>query len=240
MKRYGLIGKKLTHTFSPSYFSKKFEDEKIFNSEYKAYELETISEILQLVDSGINGLNVTIPYKEAVIPFLDEMDDTASEIMAVNTIKIEKGLLKGFNTDFYGFKTSLLEKLEPNFNGKALILGTGGASKAVAHVLKKQNIPYKFVSRTSGDLKYSDLSKDTIVDHKLIINTTPLGMYPKTDSKPDLVYEGFGNQHLAFDLIYNPEKTLFLACAEAQGAHILNGLRMLVLQAEKSWEIWNS
>jgi shikimate dehydrogenase len=191
---------------------------------------------------AISGLNVTIPYKEAIIPFLDAMDSDAQAIGAVNTIKIENGKLTGYNTDHFGFENSLKPYLKPQHK-KALILGTGGASKAIAFALKKLGIPYDYVSRTPSDgIKhtYESIAKDGLKGYQIIINSTPIGTFPDLHACPALPYETLTTNHLLFDLIYNPEQTLFLKKGKMQKATTLNGLEMLRLQAEKSWEIWNS
>lgn len=247
MRTFGLIGYPLEHSFSPSFFSKKFEKENI-NARYDLFPIEDISDFPKILKNypGLEGLNVTIPYKESIIPYLDDTSKEAKEIEAVNTIKITKknsrSFLKGFNTDVFGFYESLVNFLPTTTNIKALILGTGGAAKAVAWVLKKEGIRYNTVSRQStlGDLNYNDLTGEIIKDHKLIINTTPLGMHPNTGQAPPIPYQHLTSHHFCYDLIYNPEKTTFLKESENQGAAIKNGLEMLQLQAEKSWEIWNS
>lgn len=243
MRTFGLIGKKLTHSFSPSYFAQKFEQESIVNTQYLAFPLKDITEFPALVKQQTNliGLNVTIPYKTAILPYLDNLDNAATEIGAVNTIKFTAGKLQGFNTDVYGFEQSLLPLLK-SYHQQALVLGTGGAAKAVVYVLNKLKISFKYVSRTPtvGQLNYSEINKQLLQDHLLIINTTPLGMYPNTEQSPVLPYANLSKKHLVYDLVYNPLKTLFLAQAEAQGATIKNGLDMLHLQAEKAWEIWNN
>lgn len=188
----------------------------------------------------LQGLNVTIPYKEQIIPFLTEIDPAAAEIGAVNTIKIIDGKLHGYNTDCYGFEMSLRPLLQEKTDYKALIFGTGGAAKAVQYVFKKLEIPYQLVSRTpqKGGYTYGDLTTSVIQNHLLLINTTPLGMYPLVDAAPFLPYQAISTRHILYDLVYNPEKTLFLKRGATQGAVIKNGLEMLHLQAEKAWEIW--
>ncbi len=241
MKRnFGLIGFPLSHTFSPSYFKAKFKKEKIKRAEYSAYQLEDISVIKDLmVSEAIEGMNVTIPHKETVIPFLDELSDEAKAIGAVNTITAKKGKLIGENTDVYGFEISLKKLLGNAKVQHSLILGTGGASKAVAFVLAKMNVKYDFVSRsTKKGLSYKHL-EGKLKNYQLIVNTTPLGMAPNVNTCPDLPYHEITSNHFFYDLIYNPEKTLFLERAASQGASIMNGHKMLILQAERSWEIWN-
>lgn len=242
---YGLIGYPLSHSFSKHYFSQKFENEGITNSFYDLFPIETIELILPILRShpNLKGLNVTIPYKEQVIGYLNKLDESACAIGAVNCIKIENGLLIGYNTDAYGFERSLQEFLQTHdapHPQQALVLGTGGAAKAVAFVLKKLNIAFKMVSREVGkaDMTYEDL---TLLDaYPLIINTTPLGMAPHFDSFPAIPYHCLRPNHLLYDLVYNPEQTLFLQKAAQQGAATQNGLKMLHYQAEKAWEIWKS
>lgn len=242
MSLFGLIGFPLSHSFSKGYFADKFKREGLEYNHYENYPLASIEEFKDLVEnSGLSGLNVTIPYKEAVIPFLNELDPEAQEIGAVNTIRIEDNWLKGYNTDVYGFVESLKPMLNARENYQALILGTGGASKAVAYGLKKLGIPYLYVSRfeREGVLSYNELSAHHVAEHELIINTTPLGMFPDIDNAPPIAYGSIGDSHILYDLVYNPAKTLFLEKGEEQGAQIKNGLEMLHLQAEKAWEIWN-
>ena len=240
MKKYGLIGYPLTHSFSPKYFAEKVRDEKI-NAEYKAYSLPEVEAFLDLFEQGLSGLNVTIPYKEKVKPFLDKLSAEATAIGAVNTIKKEGDLLVGYNTDVYGFESSLVhcEGYKCLANRGALVLGTGGASKAIKYVLERLDFDVKLVSRSCGDLIYDQVDKAIIEANSLIINTTPLGMYPLLDNYPDLPYQYMGEKHLSYDLVYNPDKTVFLIKSEAYGAYTKNGAEMLVLQADKSWEIWN-
>ena len=239
-KKYGLIGFPLSHTFSPSYFRKKFEDEGITNCDYQSYELSSIGLIQSLFeDQEIVGLNVTIPYKEQVIPFLDELSEEAEAIGAVNTIKIQDGKKIGFNTDVYGFEQSILEQIGDARVTDALILGTGGAAKAVHFVLNKLGMKVEFISRSNEQfMNYTDLM-NKLNQYQLVVNTTPLGMKPNVTTCPDIPYDEITSNHFFFDLIYNPEKTLFLERAEVKGAKIMNGHKMLILQAEKSWQIWN-
>lgn len=235
----GLIGYPLSHSFSPGYFAVKFGDLGIVDATYDAMPLIEIGEVAALLSSDITGLNVTIPYKEAVIPYLDEITSEAMQIGAVNTIDIRDGRSVGHNTDVYGFGQSLSVQLGDVKVERALILGTGGAAKSVKFVLDEMGVEHSSVSRTGGDLLYSDLTKQIVSKHKLIVNTTPLGMYPQTENCPDIIYDAIGDEHFLYDLVYNPEKTLFLKNGESQGASIKNGFDMLILQAEKSWEIWN-
>jgi shikimate dehydrogenase len=242
MRRFGLIGKTLSHSFSKNYFTRKFAREHIDNCRYDLFELQTIEDLPAILLSypDLEGLNVTIPYKQEVIPFLDEATEVVKEIGACNCIKISGGKLKGFNTDVIGFKRSLESHLLPGHD-KALILGTGGAAKAVQYALKEMDIEYKLVSRrkTGEGLGYEDIGEEILNQYTLIINTTPLGMYPNVDEAPPIPYQYLSSRHLLFDLIYNPAKTKFLQNGEAQGARIANGHEMLILQAEESWRIWN-
>lgn len=240
MKKYGLIGYPLSHSFSPSYFKEKYDKEGITDAEYKAYPMEDVAELRAMMDcENIVGLNVTIPHKESVIPLLDEVSEEAREVGAVNTIHHVDGKLVGYNTDVIGFRDSLKNFIEGACVDHALVLGSGGAAKAVAYVLKTLNIDYKIVSRSRGDIRYGDIGEDTIRDHQLIINTTPLGMYPNIEKCPDIPYSRLTDKHFLYDLVYNPEKTLFLKNGEQNGAAICNGLEMLYGQAEASWAIWN-
>lgn len=249
MKRYGLIGHPLGHSFSKAYFTEKFEREGL-DCEYLNFDLpsldgETSSGLLlrgtelREVTKQSNGFNVTSPYKESILPYLDELDETAKEIGAVNTVKVlPDGRLKGYNTDVIGFAMSLRGAKR---HGNALVLGTGGASKAVQYVLKKSNIPFHLVSRdpSKGHFTYKTLSPEIIKEHQLIINATPVGMAPHINEVPLIPYEAITPEHVLFDLIYNPEETLFLRNGKAHGASTINGLSMLHAQAEASWEIWN-
>lgn len=243
MRRFGLIGKTLSHSFSKNYFTQKFAREHIDNCRYDLFELPAIEDLPALLHShpDLEGLNVTIPYKQEVIPYLDETSEVVQEIGACNCIKITGGKLVGFNTDVVGFKNSLEPYLLPIHN-KALILGTGGAAKAVQYALKQLQIEYKLVSRrkTSDGLGYEDIGEEILDQYPLIINTTPLGTYPNVDEAPPIPYTYLSPRHLLFDLVYNPAKTKFLQNGEAQGARIANGHEMLVLQAEESWRIWNA
>jgi shikimate dehydrogenase len=246
MPLYGLIGFPLSHSFSKGYFTEKFIREGIADCRYELFPLENISALPQLIADhpDLGGLNVTIPYKEAVIPYLTHLDDTAREIGAVNCIRLRDGQLTGFNTDAIGFADSLRQLAGGHWaqpGRRALILGTGGASKAVAYVLQQFGVLYQYVSRrprSADTLAYTDL--ETLESFDLIVNTSPLGMYPHTDACPDLPYLTLNSKHLTYDLVYNPEKTIFLQKSEAQGASIENGLAMLYGQAEAAWEIWNN
>ena len=244
MKQYGLIGYPLSHSFSKKYFGDKFIQEDIKDHSYSLFPIERIDGLPLLLQSfpDLKGLNVTIPYKEYVLDFLDEIDEDAAAIGAVNTITINNGKLKGYNTDVYGFKISLLNLIGKTKIENGLILGTGGAAKACAYILSKLEIPFKYVSRTKkeGQFVYSELSEQVINNHQLIINTSPLGMYPKIHSCPDIPYHNLSTKHYLYDLVYNPEVSEFLKRGKEQGAAIKNGLEMLHLQAEKAWEIWNT
>lgn len=245
MRKFGLIGFPLGHSFSKKFFSEKFEYEYI-DARYDLYELTNIGEFQNLRKSvELSGLNVTIPYKEQVIPLLDRLDDIAAHIGAVNVIRFDydkngKATLTGFNTDAVGFENSLKPFLKP-YHKKALILGTGGASKAILYTLQKLCIECTYVSRSvrEGQLTYSDLNKEIIVDNLLIINATPLGTFPKTDVCPDIPYQFLTTRHLLFDVVYNPAETLFMKKGSDAGATALNGEEMLIGQAIAAWEIWN-
>ena len=250
MDCYGLIGYPLTHSFSAKFFGEKFRREKV-DAEYLNFEIEDILKIRRVIlfNQFLRGLNVTIPYKEKVIPFLHKMSPEAEKIGAVNTIKVDrlKGdmyfyELTGYNTDYIGFKKSLSPLINPNVHKKALILGTGGASKAIAYALTCMNIEWVHVSRSKreGVMTYAELTRDIVSDNKIIINTTPLGTYPDIEYCPDIPYSFLTEQHLLYDLVYNPEETLFLRKGREQGATIKNGKEMLELQALEAWRIWNS
>ena len=242
MKKFGLIGFPLEHSFSRKFFSEKFEKENI-DAVYNLYELENINLFSKLVkNENLYGLNVTIPYKEAIIPFLDKIDETAKKIGAVNVIKFDKNQnqLIGYNSDCVGFEKSLLPLLKSH-HSKALILGTGGASKAINYVLQKLNIETKFVSRTAkkNQLTYQDLTKEIMEQFTIIVNTTPLGMFPKIETFPPIPYIFLTSNHLLFDLVYNPKETAFLKYGLLHGCSIKNGYEMLVEQAIESWRLWN-
>lgn len=247
MKKYGLIGYPLTHSFSKRFFTEKFETEKI-DSTYDNFEIDTIQKFPDIIKNNpeVIGLNVTIPYKEQVISFLDDLNDSAREIGAVNTVKIIRSatgiLLKGFNTDTFGFEKSLIPLLKEHHK-KALILGTGGASKALKYVLKKLAIEYISASieeLQENEIRYHEIDERMMAERLLIINATPLGTYPKADTYPVIPYEFITDKHLLFDLVYNPEITQFMAKGKAKGATVKNGYEMLLGQALKSYEIWNS
>jgi len=245
MNFYGLIGRSLDHSFSKDYFTEKFQKESVAGTVYKNFELSDIKEIINLIKSNpkLKGLNVTIPFKTSVIPFLDDIDTVAEKIGAVNTIQIQiDGSTKGFNTDYIGFRNSLSSFVDKK-NIKALILGTGGASKAVAFALQKMKIPYLFVSRepiAAESIGYSDLNIDILKNYHLIVNCTPLGTFPEVSQFPPIPFELLTPEHFLFDLIYNPEETVFLNKGKKSGAKTKNGREMLIFQAEASWNIWNS
>lgn len=241
-KQYGLIGYPLQHSFSPDFFKKKFDAENI-DASYKTYPLTSIKEFCDLIGQyEFSGLNVTIPYKQSIIPYLDDIDDIADRVGAVNTITFTNGITKGYNTDVYGFEKSLIELIgNPSAITAAFILGTGGASLAVQYVLEEYNIPYFLVSRNDGgDLNYDELNDKVLFGQaNLIINTTPLGMAPDTDTCPQIPYHWLNEKYFLYDLVYNPEKTIFLSEGIKKGCKIKNGYDMLILQAEKAWQIWN-
>lgn len=238
MKNFGLIGKNIAYSFSESHFHDKFRKENITNSTYQLFDLKSISEVEELFQTKeLKGFNVTIPYKEEIIPYLDELSPEAQKIGAVNCVKIQNNKKIGFNTDAFGFENSLQPLLEKHHQ-KALILGDGGAAKAVKFILTKLEIDYQSVTR-KGELRFPDLDKEIISKHPLIINCTPVGTFPDLEASPDIPYQFITTSHLLYDLIYNPEKTKFLQLGEIKGAKIKNGYEMLVLQAEKSWEIWS-
>lgn len=247
MKKYGLLGYPLTHSFSKRFFTEKFEIEKI-DSTYENFEIDNIDKFPEVVKNNpeVIGFNVTIPYKEQVIPFLDDLNDSAREIGAVNTIKVtrqgSKLHLKGFNTDTFGFENSLSPLLK-DYHKKALILGTGGASKALKYVLNKLGIEYISASieeLKENEIRYEDIDAKMMSERLLIINATPLGTYPKVENYPNIPYEFITDRHLLFDLVYNPEVTQFMAKGKAKGAAVKNGYEMLLGQARRSYEIWNS
>ena len=243
MRKYGLIGYPLSYSFSPGYFKAKFKREKIRETSYKIYPLEEVKEFKSLIkDHELIGLNVTIPYKEKILRYLDSIEDSAKTIGAVNTLKREGDTWKGFNTDVYGFRKSLKSFIGRKKVSAALVLGTGGASKAVCYVLEQLNIETQLVSRRRSKtaISYKDLDVHVLKDHRLIINTTPLGTSPNLDQVAPLDFDQISKKHLLYDLVYNPEKTLFLKRGEAQGCAIKNGSEMLELQAEESWRIWNN
>lgn len=246
MDKYGLIGYPLGHSFSAKYFNNKFKEEGI-NAEYQNFEIEDIANIKEIVGNStdLKGLNVTIPHKEGVIPFLSILSDDAKAIGAVNTIKVVRNddntlSLSGHNTDHIGFKNSIEPLIKPDIHTKALVLGTGGASKAVVYALESMNIECLYVSRTSGEqrITYDDIDKSVINDYKVIVNCSPVGTFPNIDQCPKLPYKLITNDHLLYDLVYNPEVTLFLQKGLDNGATIKNGAEMLEKQAIAAWNIW--
>ena len=240
MRKFGLIGKSLGHSFSSEYFRQKFDKSGIKDVSYLNYEINDIEEVVRLFKENIDGFNVTIPYKQTIIPYLEGIDNDSRDIGAVNCIKrTETGGYFGYNTDWSAFRDTLKVLPQLKTFTRALVLGSGGASKAVGYALTQLDIDYKIISRHHGYKSYQTLKGEDIRDNILIINTTPLGMADKINERPAIDYEAITSKHFLYDLIYNPEKTLFLASGEARGAGIQNGYKMLVLQAEKSWEIWN-
>ena len=243
--KFGLIGKNISYSFSKNYFDQKFKREGISNCNYELYDLPDISNVENLFsDDDLVGFNVTIPYKEQIIGYLDSLSAEASAIGAVNTVLINSSDKKriGFNTDYYGFERSLFERVKGHING-ALILGTGGASKAIAYLLNKNKIIYKFVSRlprTSNQLSYQSLNQEILNSHRLIINTTPLGTYPKVQECPLLPFEYIGESHIFYDLVYNPAVTKFLEIGKNKKALTIGGKKMLMYQADRAWEIWTN
>ena len=246
MDKYGLIGYPLGHSFSISYFNQKFADEGI-NAKYENYEIASIDELTEILDSTpeLRGLNVTIPYKEKVIPFLDSISPEARAIGAVNVIRVthekNKTILKGFNSDVIGFTQSIEPMIDKKWHKKALILGTGGASKAISYGLKSLGIEPVFVSRYErpNTIQYEMITPEVVKEYNVIVNCTPLGMYPNTDICPNLPYEAMDNHTILYDRIYNPDQTLFMRKGQERGADVKNGLEMLLLQAFASWEFWN-
>mgnify|MGYP001556261562 CR=1 FL=1 len=241
MRRFGLIGRDISYSFSPGYFKSKFDTLGLADCSYEIFDLPDIDKLPEILSKNtLSGLNVTIPYKTAICPYLDELDADAAEIGAVNTICFTKTGLKGYNTDVIGFVNSLAPLLLPT-DKAALILGTGGAAQAIAFGLTKLGIDYRFVSRSPGEgnLRYEELESATLESFQILINTTPLGTYPQVQEAPPIPYKFLTRSHLLYDLIYNPELTAFLKSGQKAGARIKNGLEMLHLQAEASWEIWN-
>lgn len=240
MKKYGLIGFPLSHTFSPTYFNEKFKNEGI-DASYEAYELEDITNLREFIkENNLSGVNITIPYKKTIMRYMDRLDPLVARAKAVNCIKVEGDELVGYNTDLLGFRKSLRDQLGYK-RAAAIVLGTGGAASAIKGALEVMGIPYLVVSRNTrvGDLTYSGLTKRIFEQYNLFINTTPVGMAPNIEEVPDIPFDLLTENHYVFDLIYNPEKTKFLALSEAQGCNTRNGLEMLHLQAEESWKIWS-
>jgi shikimate dehydrogenase len=242
MRLFGLIGNPLTHSFSKKYFTEKFEREGLEDCRYELFPLSSIEELPKLLKDHpeLCGLNVTIPYKEQVLSYLQEENELVKAIRACNCIDIRNGKLKGYNTDVIGFERSLLQLMQPHHK-KALILGTGGVSKAVQFVLGKMGLSYRYVSRKPGvhSFSYEQLTPAVLDGYTLIINTTPLGMYPNITEAPPIPYQALSSAHYLFDMVYNPEKTLFMKMGEERGATIKNGHDMLKIQADESWAIWN-
>lgn len=242
---YGLIGFPLSHSFSKSYFNQKFQSEQI-NAEYINFEIDDVHRLTEILSQypTLNGLNVTAPYKEQVIPLLDSLDDGAREIGAVNVIRLVRNgdevQLRGYNSDALAFQKSI-EPLISRDRNQALVIGTGGAGKAVAYALKQLGVSVQFVSRrkTASTVTYEELTKAMVHSHKIVVNATPLGMYPHTDKSPDFPYRFLTHEHLCYDLIYNPDETKFMLQSKEHGAQVKNGLEMLLLQAFQSYEIWN-
>ncbi len=241
MRKFGLIGYPLSHSFSKAYFEKKFDRENILDAEFQNYPLEHIEEFPALIESiqDLKGLSVTIPYKESIIPYLTELDETAQAVGAVNMIKFVDGKLIGYNTDAWGFAKSLLGMVSPDIK-KALIIGNGGAAKAVKYVLNRIGIQYQIVNRTKTDgvLSFDELNDDFISSIQLLVQTTPVGTSPNINEMPPIPMGAISSKHRAFDLIYNPEETLFLKSMRERGAKTKNGLEMLKAQAEESWKLW--
>lgn len=245
MRKFGLIGYPLSHSFSKKFFAEKFKEEHITNCAYELYPIENIDPVATLLsDEEFCGINVTIPYKVQVLPFLDEMDEAAAEIGAVNCISILRKdgvrLVKGYNTDAYGFEESLKPLLEVHHR-KALVFGDGGAAKAIKYVLNKLDISFLVVTRkpSENSILYDAVDEELLLEYTILINTTPLGMSPNADTYPELPYHALSDKHIGYDLVYNPEETLFLKQIKGKGGKIKNGLEMLHLQAIRSWEIWN-
>lgn len=243
---FGLLGKNISYSFSRAYFAEKFKKMQLPEHQYVNFDIPKIEDFPVIIASNtptLQGMNVTIPYKEAVIPYLDKLHKKAKKIGAVNTIKVtKKGKLVGYNTDYFGFKKSIRPLLQKHHKN-ALILGTGGASKAVAFALEELDISYLYVSRNpkaENEISYADLSDTIMKKHAVIINCTPLGTFPNTEACPDIPYKFISKDFLLYDLIYNPEETTFLKLGKLQGASTINGLKMLEFQAEKAWKIWNS
>ena len=237
-KNYGLIGTKLKHSFSKDYFERKFKSLNYKNHSYKNFEINNLNSLRELISkNNISGLNVTIPFKEQILNYVDDLDDSAEKIGSINTIKVNKNKITGFNTDADGFEKSFKPLIE-NRNG-AIILGNGGASKAIQYVLTKNKINFKVISR-SGEIKYENLSNLDIINNLILINATPLGMYPNVHSFPKIPYNLLSEKHLVYDLVYNPKETVFLKKARKQKCKVSNGYQMLLNQADLSWKIWEN
>ena len=243
MRLFGLIGYPLSHSFSKKYFTEKFEKEGLKDCVYENFPIASIDQLRDILKKpGLEGFNITIPYKEQVIGYLDDSETVVKQTKACNCVRIRNNKLMGYNTDIVGFEASLVKTLDRSKHTKALILGTGGSARAVQYVLSKLGIIFRHVSRkpSARSLSYEQITPAVIKEHLLIVNTTPLGMYPNVIQAPQLPYDALTKDHFLFDLIYNPEKTLFLKSGEAKGAQVKNGYEMLVLQAEENWRIWNS
>jgi len=243
MRKFGLLGKNIDYSFSKTYFQHKFKSENITDASYENFDIESLKVLPEILseNTSLCGFNVTIPYKEAIIPYLDKLSQTAKKIGAVNTVKkTKKGTLIGYNTDAYGFKKAIEPYLKPHL-GQALVLGTGGASKAVLYSLQKLGISYTQVSRSKkpNTITYAQLNKTILKTHLLVINTTPLGTFPDTNAFPEIPYHHLTKHHFLYDLIYNPAETQFLKKGKTYGCKTLNGKEMLIFQAEKAWRIWN-
>ncbi|MDO9262236.1 MAG: shikimate dehydrogenase [Flavobacteriaceae bacterium] len=241
---FGLIGKNIHYSFSKQYFTEKFHQLNLSNHEFHHFDIDNLDKLPEILKKypQLKGLSVTIPYKEQIIPFLDDISSDVKAIGAVNCIKIQHQKLIGYNTDIFGFEKSFKTLLQP-FHQKALILGTGGASKAVKFVLKKLNIPFISVARNpkkEDEITYQSLTHQLIDEYQIIINCTPVGTFPSVNDFPPIPYESLTTHHFLFDLIYNPSETVFLKKGKEKGALIKNGLEMLELQAEKAWEIWTT
>lgn len=239
MKTFGLIGKNIAYSFSRTYFNNKFKNNKFEDAQYLNFDIDNITYVNELFNKQINGFNVTIPYKQTIIPYLNFLDIHAENIGAVNVIKVKNKQFIGYNTDFIGFKNSITPLLKQHHT-KALILGSGGASKAIVYALKQLNIKCLIISRTHQTNNYTAITKELLKQYTIIVNCTPVGTFPNIADDPELPYEFITAQHLAYDLIYNPDETQFLKNCKMNGAQIKNGLEMLEIQAEKAWEIWNS
>ncbi len=241
-KKFGLLGRNISYSFSRGYFTEKFTKLGLTDHSYVNFDLPKIEDITDVVKNTdeLVGFNITIPYKEAIFPYLSEVDAKAKEIGAINVVKVQQNGLKGYNTDVIGFQQSIAPSIK-KYHQKALILGTGGASKAVAYALKSLGLDYQFVSRNAGENKwsYSQLDKKIMDSYTVVINCTPLGTYPNIQDKPSIPYHYMSDKHLVYDLIYNPEETSFMKHAKDNGATALNGHQMLKLQAEAAWKIWN-
>ena len=233
---FGLIGKRLSHSFSKDFFTQKFKKLNYKSHRYENYEIDNLNKLRELIKKNqLSGLNVTIPFKQKIIKYLDEIESIAREINSVNTIKVENNKLIGYNSDIQGFENSFIPIIGKR--QKAIVLGNGGASKAVQFVLKKNKIKFIIVSR-SGNKKFEDITNSDIISSQIIINTTPLGMYPDINTYPNIPYHALSSNHLIYDLVYNPEETIFIKKAKEKNCIVINGLEMLINQANISWEIW--